>query len=87
MPLPVNLTLGDHELQKPVVAWMARIVTGDPETVKLIASLQSSPRGPSLPSQGQTATSLAFQMDRQVAMSLYQELGELADSMGWQRPR
>ena len=84
MPLPVNLTLGDHDLTKSVVSWTAQIVSASSPTVELIASLVSHPHPPIFPpAWGQTATTLAIRMDLEVAMSLYSQLGELGRSMGW----
>jgi hypothetical protein len=83
MPLPVNFTLGDHDVTKPAVSWMVRPVAGNVPGVELIASLQSDPTTPTLPTRGQTATSVAIQMGPQVAMNLYVQLGELGQNMGW----
>ena len=82
MPLPVDLTLGDHDLTKPVVSWTAQIVSATSPTVELIASLLSHPHPPNFP-PAQTATTLAIRMDLEVAMSLYSQLGELGRSKGW----
>jgi hypothetical protein len=85
MILPVRLTLGDHDLQSRVVAWQARFVDSRPASVELIASLQCLPLAPTSPTRGQTATTLAAQMDARVAIGLYEQLGDLIRSMGWQQ--
>jgi hypothetical protein len=86
MPFPVYLPLGDHELTKPVLGWTAQVIEPYP-TVELLASLESHPAGPSWPSRGQTATSLAIRMHPQAAMKLYSTLHELARSMDWPLPQ
>jgi hypothetical protein len=83
MSLPVNLTLGDHDITRPAVGWTVNIVDANVLTVELIASLQSHPTAPAVPSRGQTATSVAIRTDLQAAMSLYEQLGELGRNMGW----
>lgn len=83
MTLPVRLTLGDHDLCKPVVSWEVRFLDAEFSGVELIASLQSDPTTPIRPGRGRTATSLAIQTGQQAAMSLYEQLGLLGRNMGW----
>lgn len=82
-PNPVGLTLGDHDLTKPVVFWSVQALPGTSPKVELLASLLSHPTSLPEPTRGQTATTLAIRMDLRVAMSLYLQLGELGRSMGW----
>jgi hypothetical protein len=84
MDIPVILPEGDHDLAEPVVAWLVHFLDrGADPWVELIASIQSGPRRTTVPNRGQTATSLAIQMDARVASDLYVRLGNLGRSMGW----
>jgi hypothetical protein len=86
MPNLLSLTHGDHDIPNPVEAWDTNYVSGShPPLVELIASVQSSPRQLGTLSRGQTATSVAARMDARVAMGLYEKLGDLIRSMGWQQ--
>jgi hypothetical protein len=83
---PISLTHGDHDIGDPVVAWSTDYVPAShPPLVELIASIQSSPRQLGNLSRGRTATSVATRMDARVAMELYEKLGDLIRSMGWQQ--
>jgi hypothetical protein len=83
MTFPVYLTMNDHALTKPVLAWEANFLDATEPTVELLASLESHPVTPASQGRGRTATSLAIRMSPQVAMSLYSQLAELGRSMGW----
>jgi hypothetical protein len=83
MSFPVDLPQGDHALAAPVVHWNAEFVDAIPPAVKLIASIESGRRQTTAPNQGQTATSLAIQMDARVASDLYLRLADLGRRMGW----
>jgi hypothetical protein len=78
---PVTYPVGSHILieNKPIT-WAVDYV--GPQ-VKLTASVRSGPTGSISPISGQMATSVAIQMDVQVAIELYEKLGELGRSMGW----
>jgi hypothetical protein len=87
VPNSISLPISDHQLDQPVTGWAAHYARGShPPMVELIASVQSAQPKPGWPSRGSTATTLAIQMDAQVAIDLYQRLGNLARSMGWQLP-
>jgi hypothetical protein len=80
-------TLGEHELEEPVLAWSVETLDGPAPMVELLASLRSQPMTPLFPmTRGQTATTLAIRMDPVVAMKLYEQLGELGRRMGWRQP-
>ena len=83
MPFPVYLPQGEHALSAGVVHWTADFVDAIPPAVKLTASIESDPRQMTSPTQGQTATSLAIQMDARVASDLYLRLADLGRRMGW----
>jgi hypothetical protein len=86
MATQFTLPHGDHEIIEQAVGWIVRYRDAHPPQVTVIASIESGPRQTTAPSQGQTATSLAIHMDARVAIDLYQRLGNLARSMGWQLP-
>jgi hypothetical protein len=87
MGFPVNLTLGDHDLTDPVLAWSVAPIEAQTPTLELIASIASHPKTPPFPpTRGQTATTLAIRMGPQAAMQLYEQLGELGRSMDWLPP-
>jgi hypothetical protein len=83
MSTPIALAKGNHLLIENVVNWK---VSSDREAyspkVILTASIQSDPNQPIYPDRT-TATTLATQMDAQVAIELYEKLGELGRKMGW----
>jgi hypothetical protein len=86
MALPFALAAGDHYLvSDPVESWHADFSDTNPPSVVLTASVLAGPQPPISPNQGGMATTLAVQMDAQVAMQLYKRLGELGRSMGWLR--
>ncbi len=85
MPFTVDLPQADHVLSVPIVHWSAEFVDAIPPMVELLASIESGPRQTSAPIRGQTATSLAVRMDALVAIRLYEQLGDLIRSMGWQQ--
>jgi hypothetical protein len=87
MPNLVTLASGDHDLADPVVQWYAHYVDGShPPMVELLASLKVDPMLRGRLSRGTTATTLAIQMDAQVAIDLFARLRALAHSMGWPLP-
>lgn len=81
-PLPQ----GDHNVSERITGWRAHHVDAMPVTVELIASLESGPRQTTAPTRGETATSVALQMDATVAVDLFRRIGELAARMGWPLP-
>ena len=86
MLIPYDPPAGDHELSVPVEHWGAEYVQGShPPLVELIASIQTDPMVRGRLSRGSTATTLAVQMDARVAMGLYEKIGDLIRSMGWQQ--
>jgi hypothetical protein len=83
MPVPLVIAHGaDYDLSDPVVDF----IDANPPGVELIASIQVPRHLPSVPTRGSTATSVAIQMDAQVAIDLYRRIGLLAARMGWQLP-
>jgi hypothetical protein len=77
------LAMGQHLRLEPTLNWK---VEGKPESshpVILTASIQS---GPTPPISQSWATTVAHQMDQQVAITLYEKLGALIRSMGWLQP-
>jgi len=81
------LTTGDHQLGDLVEDWGAAIVPGSkPPLVELLASIECDPKLRGRPSRGSTPTTLAIQMDPRVAMRLYEQIRNLAHSMGWALP-
>jgi hypothetical protein len=85
MAFPVVLPMGDHELADPVVHWKVAYKDAVPPEILILASLRSPPRQTANQSQGVTATSLAMTMDAQVALRLYEALGDRIRDMGWQQ--
>ncbi len=85
MAFPLTLAQGHHLLSEPLVHWDAPLPSNTPHpSVVLTASILSGPAIPIFPPlQGHTATTLAIQMGAEVAMQLYEKLGELGRSMGW----
>lgn len=86
MDHPVAVPIGSHWLLPQADG--LKIEEGDsPDTpVKLTASIQSGLEKPISPAWGPWATTVAVQMDQQVAISLYVQLGELIRSKGWPLP-
>jgi hypothetical protein len=84
MTLPVTLAIGQHLLFEPVISWKdPQLSETHPQKIVLTASIQSGPTPPISPTQTHMATTLALQMDAEVAMQLYEKLGSLGRSMGW----
>jgi hypothetical protein len=81
---PLNLPTGNHALSDPVLDCEITYCPGHQADVELTASVggQTNAITPGL-RRGQTATTLAFRMDRQVAKTLYVRLWALGHSMGW----
>lgn len=77
------LHTGQHLLAAPVLDWEVSRLDQTGQTVILTASIQSHPMRPISQSMGRTATSVAVQMDKEVAIALYRKLGALGRSMGW----
>ena len=85
MAIPVHLAIGEHMLlSDPVTRWVAQFSDTLPPSVVLTASIQAGPNPPIFPAPVGT-TSVALQMDARVAMELYEKLGDLIRSMGWQQ--
>lgn len=70
-------------LDYPVVDWELGLVDGDQTKIKLTALVQVGSSPPISPNLGPKATTLAVQMDAQVAMLLYAKLGLLIRNTGW----
>jgi len=84
MAVPLPLAVGDHYLVSDLVDdWRAEFADTKPPSVVLTASVQAGPNPPIFPNQGHMATTLAVQMDAQVAMLLHRKLDELGRKMGW----
>jgi hypothetical protein len=85
MVIPVATAIGQHTLlADPVIRWAVQFSDTQPPSVVLTASVQAGPNPPILGTiHGET--SVAVQMDAQVAIELYERLGDLIRSMGWQR--
>jgi len=85
MATPVSLSTGEHTLlSDPVIRWDAQCMDTKPPSVVLTASVQTGPKPPLFPPPHGEA-SVAVQMDAQVAIELYEQLGDLIRSMGWQQ--
>lgn len=83
MAIPVSLAIGEHTLlADPVIGWDAQFSDTNSPSVVLTASIQAGPKPPLFPLP-HGGTSVAIQMDAQVAMQLYEKLGALGRSMGW----
>jgi hypothetical protein len=83
MVIPVSLAIGQHTLlADPVIDWDAQFSDTNPPSVVLTALIQAGPQPPLFPAP-HGETSVAVQMNAQVAMQLYEKLGELGRSMGW----
>jgi hypothetical protein len=81
MVLPFAMAVGDHYLVSDLVeSWHAKFSDTSPPSVVLTASVQAGPSPPITPNQSST---LAVQMNAQVAIELYEQLGELGRSVGW----
>jgi hypothetical protein len=84
MSVPASLAIGDHVLfADPAVYWEAAVPDTAPSSVVLTASIQIGANPQTLPTQARTATTVAIQMNSQVALQLYGRLYELVRSMGW----
>ena len=85
MVQPVSLAIGQHMLlADPVTRWTTLFSDTNPPSVVLTASIQSGPKPPLFPPP-YGETSVAVQMDALVAIELYEKLGDLIRSMGWQK--
>jgi hypothetical protein len=83
----VYLAPDHHELTNQVTAWRADYLHGlHPPLVELIALAEADLAMRERAGQENKATTLAIRMDSQVAMMLYEKLGELGRSMGWLPP-
>jgi hypothetical protein len=86
VPIIYDPPAGDHQLGNPVDTWGCDyLFASHPPMVELLASIRSDPMLRGHPSRGTTPTTLAIQMDAQVATVLYEKLGDLIRKMGWQR--
>jgi hypothetical protein len=85
MPTPASLAIGQHLLiADPAVAWKIEFSDTIPPSVILTASIQAGPNPPIYPAP-YGETTVAVQMDARVAIGLYERLGDLIRSMGWQQ--
>lgn len=85
MATPASLAIGQHLLfSDPATHWTVEFSDTLPPSVVLTASIQAGPKPPIFPGPS-GETSVAIQMDAQVAIQLYEQLGDLIRSMGWQR--
>jgi hypothetical protein len=80
---PLVMKLGEKLwLNRPVTHW--RMLSEDsPAVVVMIASVQAEPANPSLRGSEPDSTAFAVEMTPQVAMQLYDQLGELGRRNGW----
>jgi hypothetical protein len=76
---PVTLAVGQNMLLEPAIHWEVQFSDAQPPSIVLTASITP----PISPTQAHRATTVALQMDAQVAMQLYEKLGDLGRSMGW----
>ena len=85
MAIPVSMAIGQHTLlSDPVTRWVVQFADTNPPSVVLTASVQAGPKIPIF-SGPAGATSVGLQMDALVAIELYEQLGDLIRSMGWQQ--
>jgi hypothetical protein len=85
MATPAALAIGEHLLlADPAVAWRVEFSDTNPPSVVLTASIQAGPQPPIFPGPP-GETTVAIQMDARVAIGLYERLGDLIRSMGWQQ--
>jgi hypothetical protein len=85
MATPASLAIGQHLLfADPAVRWDVQFSDTNPPSVVLTASMQVGPSPPIFPPP-HGETSVAVQMDARVALQLYEQLGDLIRSMGWQK--
>jgi hypothetical protein len=86
MAIETALPTGLHQIIiNPVTDCSVRFSDDPDRPVVLTASMRSGLGLPIFPPPA-GATSVAVQMDSQVAMKLYEQLGELGRSMGWLPP-
>lgn len=84
MTVPSSLSDGEQVLfADPAVFWEAAVSDKNPPSVVLTASIQIGANPQILPTQARTATTVAIEMNGQVALQLYGRLYELVRSMGW----
>jgi len=85
MATPASLAIGQHLLiADPADRFDVEFSDTNPPSVVLTASIQVGPRPPIFPGPS-GETSVAIQMDARVAIRLYEQLGDLIRSMGWQQ--
>lgn len=85
MNTPVSMAIGQHMLlNDPVTRWTVEFSDTQPPSVVMTASVGVGPKPPMFPPP-YGETSVAVQMDAEVAMRLYEQLGDLIRSMGWQQ--
>ena len=84
MATPAVLAVGEHLLlADPAVRWNVQFSDTNPPSVVLTALIEAGPKPPIFPPP-YGETSVAVQMDARVAIGLYEQLGDLIRSMGWQ---
>ena len=85
MATPAALAIGEHLLlADPAIGWNVQFSDTNPPSVVLTASIQAGPKPPIFPPP-YGETTVAIQMDARVAIGLYEQLGDLIRSMGWQQ--
>jgi hypothetical protein len=85
MAIPVAIAMGEHILYADSVdGWKAAYADANPPAVELTASIRVGQNPPIYP-KPYGGTTVAFQMDARVAIGLYEQLGDLIRSMGWQQ--
>ena len=85
MATPAVLAIGKHLLlADPAKAWKVEFSDTNPPSVVLTASIQVGQGIPIFPPP-YGETTVAIQMDARVAIGLYEQLGDLIRSMGWQQ--
>lgn len=85
MSIPASLAVGQHMvLADPADGWKVELLDSNPPGVRLIASIAAGPKPPIFPGPS-GETTVAIPMDVRVAIGLYEQLGDLIRTMGWQQ--
>jgi hypothetical protein len=85
MAIPASLAIGERLLfADPAIRWEVQFSDTNPPSVVLTALMQVGPKPPIFPAP-YGETTVATQMDARVAIELYEKLGDLIRSMGWQQ--
>lgn len=80
------LTLGHHELIQRVQEIEIAPLDATGLLLRLCASVEVHSTEPPGPGRHRGATTLAIRMDRVAAMTLYQQIRDIFQKMGWQLP-